>query len=297
MTGFVSTQHATREWPGTGIVLLDRYHLVEYVATGSAAAVWRAHDAQLSRDVAVKLLLPHRLHDRVAQARFRAEALAASRAAHPNAVRIFDACTDETYTFIVMELVQGVSLADFDGDALEPMVVAALGAQVAGALAAAHDHALVHRDVKPANILIDASGRVKVADFGIAKALDADADLTVAEFTLGTARYLTPEQLTEDEIGPWTDVYALGLVLWEALTGRQAFAGNTLHATALARLQRELPPVRTVAPNVDVALERLIVQATRSDPAARQRHARDLATDLRAVCGPRPHELTRTLVS
>lgn len=282
-------------WPGRGVVLQDRYRLDEFIATGAAAAVWRAHDLQLDRDVAIKLLLPHRAADEVAVGRFRVEALATVRATHPNAVRVYDACRDGSMAFLVMEFVHGPTLAACDLP-VDPEVGAALGTQVAAALAAAHDRDLVHRDVKPGNVLVDASGWVKVVDFGIARVLDAPTGLTLPHLGLGTARYAAPEMLDDGEIGPWTDVYGMGLVLWEALVGRPAFDGDTVHQLTLARLEHDVPDVRDHA-EVPDDLALAIARCTRRDPGGRFPDARAAHDVLREISGPRPHEVTRRLAA
>ena len=280
------------EWPGRGRVLLGRYRLDEYVAAGSAAAVWRGHDTQLDRDVAIKLLRPERAADEVAVGRFRVEALATVRATHPNAVRVYDACSDGDLTFLVMEYVRGPSLR---GCRL-PVgceVAAAIGAQVASALGAAHERGLVHRDVKPGNVLIDHSGWVKVVDFGIARGLDSMPSDAPAR--LATTRYAAPEQLTQGDIGPWTDVYGLGLTLWEAVVGRPAFDGA--ERVTAARLDGVVPDLRESAEGVPDALADVVATCTHRDPAARFRDGAEAAEALQAVCGPRPYEVTRTLVA
>lgn len=288
---------ATRadQWPGTGLLLSNRYRLDRFIASGAAASVWQAHDTQLARDVAIKLLLPHRAADEDAVERFRIEALATVRATHPNAVRVFDASTDGSLTFLVMELVDGPSLAGCRTP-VEPLVAAALGAQVGAALGAAHRRGLVHRDVKPGNVLVDADGRVKVVDFGIARVLDAPSAMTLPNIGMGTARYVAPELLTGGHAGPWTDVYGLGLTLWESLVGRPAFAGDNVHALALARLEHDVDPVGDHVADVPVALTEAIARCTRRDPAARFPDGHTAAEAIQQVCGPRPHELTRRLL-
>lgn len=290
-----SASPSTSPWPGRGLVLQDRYRLDAFIANGAAAAVWRAHDLQLQRDVAIKLLLPHRAADEVAVGRFRVEALATVRATHPNAVRVYDACRDGTMTFLVMEFVHGPSLADCDLP-VAPDVGAALATQIAAALAAAHARDLVHRDVKPGNVLVDESGWVKVVDFGIARVLDAPTGLTLPHMGLGTVRYAAPELLDEGDVGPWTDVYGLGLTLWEALAGRPAFTGETVHQLALARLEQEVPDLRD---HVDVPddLALAIARCTGRERTARFPDARAAYDVFHAISGPRPHETTRRLLS
>lgn len=259
----------------TGQVLEGRYRLADVIGVGGMATVYLAHDDVLARDVAVKLFPPA---GAVAeQERQRAEVAVLARLNHPGLVSLLDAGTFGSgvgaQTYIVMELVRGPTLADLlSTGPLRPEHAAALGAQLAAALAAVHRAGVVHRDVKPANILIgDASwsrGReagpvAKLADFGIARVADA-ARLTATGTTLGTATYLSPEQAAGGAVGPPSDVYSLGLVLLECLTGRKAFTG-TVAEVAAARLFAD--------PEIPEAVGRpwsgLLRRMTRRDPAER----------------------------
>lgn len=293
----VLTSGSTRDgpWPEVGTVLLGRYRLHTYIAAGSAAAVWRAHDVQLDRDVAIKLLLPERAANADAVERFRAEALATVRATHPNAVRVFDACTDGDLTFLVMEFVDGPSLRTC-ALPVRPPVAAALGSQVASALAAAHDSGLVHHDVKPGNVLIDRTGWVKVVDFGIARPFRGAPGGDAPDIGLTTARYAAPELLHDGETGPWSDVYGLGLTLWEALVGRPPFVADGVEALARARREQDVPDVREHAAVPD-DLAAVVRRCTLRDPADRFQDGAAAADELQAVSGPRPYEVTRTLVA
>lgn len=283
----------TGEWPGRGVMLSGRYRLDEFVAAGSAAAVWRGHDTQLDRDVAIKLLLPDRAEDEVAVGRFRAEALTTVRATHANAVRVYDACTDGAMTFLVMEFVRGPSLSHCSLP-LGAEIAAAVGAQVGSALGAAHDRGLIHRDVKPGNVLIDQSGWVKVVDFGIARSLDATSTVTIPR--LATVRYAAPELFTQDQVGPWTDVYGLGLTLWEVIVGRPVFHGTDPDELLAQRLDGEVPDLREHAEGIPDALADAVARCTRRTSADRFRDGNEAAAALHVVCGPRPYEVTRALI-
>jgi eukaryotic-like serine/threonine-protein kinase len=285
-------------WPGR-TRLGDRYQLEERIASGGAAVVWRAFDETLARTVAIKLLHPHHATDEVVVERFERESVSAAQINHPNAVRIYDTGREDQLVYLVMELVDGPSLREVlrRRGRLDATQVAAIGEQVAAALGEAHARGLVHRDVKPANILIDADGTVKVTDFGIAKALDSDATLTTPGTVVGTAAYVAPEQLEEGRVDARADVYALGVVLYECLTGRPAFAGDTPTATAAMRLTHELLPPRQLRADVPRLLDDVIVRATRNDRTARFSDGAVMAAALAPQVPVKPSDLTIGLVT
>ena len=275
-----------------GQLLQGRYRLVEPLARGGMAEVWEGVDDVLTRPVAVKMLHPHLAADEAFEERFRREAISAARLAHPNVVATFDTGEDEGRAFIVMELVRGRTLRDLlheHGGALPPGLVAALGVQVADALHHAHEAGIVHRDVKPANILVcdsehGAVPQVKVADFGIARAATQDgADLTQPGALLGTAKYLSPEQVEGREPDARSDVYALGVVLYECLTGRPPFVADTEVATAMAHVHNDPLKPRQIRAGIPRSLEAVVTRAMAKDPAARYPTAADLAADLRSI--------------
>lgn len=240
-----------------GAMLGERYRLERKVGTGGMAQVWEASDLVLDRRVAVKILHPHLATDN-SVLRFRREAIAAARLAHPNVVSIFDTISEDSVEAIVMELVDGTTLRRHldRHERLSPDDALHIGTSVCDALAAAHASGLVHRDIKPANILLCRDGRVKIADFGIAKAAAGDG-LTREGTLVGTAAYLSPEQVEGMEVDGRADLYALGLVLYEALTGSLPFSGDTDAAVALARL-RVTPPnahrVRSAVPRASAGV-------------------------------------------
>jgi serine/threonine-protein kinase len=245
------------------------------------AQVWEATDQTLARRVAVKVLHPHLASDDSFVSRFRAEAVAAARLAHPSIVSVYDTFAIDGVEAIVMELVVGTTLrAELDEHGPMRMAsVLAVGTQVADALGAAHGAGLVHRDVKPANILLSADGRVLVADFGIAKAAEG-TDLTTAGAMVGTAKYLAPEQVQGGPIDGRADIYSLGVVLYEAITGEPPFVEATDAATALARLQRYPRPPRELRPDIDPAVEAVVMQAMARDPGHRFASASAMRTAL-----------------
>jgi eukaryotic-like serine/threonine-protein kinase len=294
-----ATIPAHRPWPDRSH-LAERYHLEEPIASGGAAIVWRAFDENLSRSVAIKLLHPHHANDATVVERFERESRAAAQLNHPNAVRIYDTGREDELVYLVMEHVDGPSLREVlrDRGQLEPIAVAALGEQVASALGEAHAHGLVHRDIKPANILLASDGTVKVTDFGIAKALSgADATLTTPGTVVGTAAYVAPEQLQDTDVDARADIYALGVVLYECLTGRPAFSGDTPTATAAMRLTNELLPPRQLRADVPRALDDVIVRATRRDRMDRFTDGSLMASALAPLVAAKPSDITASLIT
>jgi eukaryotic-like serine/threonine-protein kinase len=264
-----------------GRLVGGRYRLTRLIASGGMAEVWEAHDEVLERHVAVKLLHRHLASDRTFTQRFKAEAVAAARLHHPSIVSIYDTSTEEGLEAIVMELVRGRTLRDYldERGRLDPIEVVHIGADVADALQAAHRAHVVHRDVKPANILLCDDERVMVTDFGIAKVRD-DSDLTNTGTMLGTVKYLAPEQVEGNPVDGRTDVYGLGVVLYEALAGRPPFDADTAAATALARLHQEPPPLQRWRPDVPHALAAVVMRALSRDPARRFASAAELRAAL-----------------
>jgi tRNA A-37 threonylcarbamoyl transferase component Bud32 len=253
-----------------GRVLGNRYELVQPLARGGMATVWIADDPVLSRRVAVKVLRADLAADDATRARFRHEAISAARLSHPNIVSTYDTGDDDGIAYIVMELIDGPTLREMidERGGLPVADVIRIGKQVADALDAAHRAGLVHRDVKPANVLVPRSRPVKVTDFGIAKAAGGD-DLTRTGTVMGTARYLAPEQVNGRPTDPRTDVYALGLLMFEALVGHPPFGGDTDIATAMARLTTSAPAVRAERPEVSQALDDVIHRCLARQPQAR----------------------------
>ncbi|HEX2025886.1 MAG TPA: protein kinase [Actinomycetota bacterium] len=274
-----------------GRTLAERYALLEEVASGGMGTVWRGRDEVLGRAVAVKIL-----HDRLAREpdvleRFRLEAVAAARLSHPNVVRVFDTGVDDGVAFIVMELFEGETLEDqIRSGPLEPRAAATVLRGVLQGLAHAHREGVIHRDVKPGNVLIDErSGLVKVADFGIAKAAFATSDLTTTGDLLGTARYLAPEQVAGASVDHRADLYAAGVVLYESLTGRPPFDGETHIAVATKRLTTDPPPPGALRPGIPRPLEAATMRALARDPDARFQTAEEMNAALdRAAPRQRP---------
>ena len=255
-----------------GALVGGRYRLVELVGRGGSAGVWSAEDQALGRRVALKLVTTTGGDD---AGRVGDEARLLARLSHPGLVPVYDAGTDESgRPWVVMELVVGETLADAVArGALPSERVAEIGRVLADALAYVHGEGLVHRDVKPANVLLGHDGRVRLTDFGIARLVDA-ARVTATGFTVGTASYLSPEQVLGSHVGPLADVYSLGLVLLECLTGRREYPGTAVEV-ALARLHRQ-PVVPTSLPSGWPAL---LTAMTAREPEGRPT-AHEVAADL-----------------
>jgi len=264
-----------------GSVLGGRYRLVELLGQGGMATIYRARDSQLERDVAVKVLRPEYGSDPDFLERFRHEAQAAASLSHPGIVAVYDYGTDPVGPFIVMELVDGQDLASLlrRRGPLPPLQAARVATEVAHALGAAHARGLVHRDVKPGNILVTSDNRIKVADFGIARAV-ADSGLTMPGTTLGSVHYFSPEQAQGETATPASDVYGLGIVLYELLTGHRPWTGDTAAAVATARLSGTIPSPRSVNPAVPEALDEIDQRAMALDPESRYADGHEMAVAL-----------------
>lgn len=253
-----------------GSVLGGRYRLVELLGQGGMATIHRAQDIRLGRDVAVKVLRPEYGRDPDFFARFRQEAQSAASLNHPNIVSVHDYGQGPDGPFIVMEYVEGEDLASLlrRNGALAPRQAARIAAEVARALDAAHARGIVHRDVKPGNILIATDGRVKVTDFGIARAI-AEAQLTLPGMTLGSVHYFSPEQARGEPASTASDIYALGIVLYECLTGRRPWEGDSAASVAMARLTGAAPGPSDVMASVPPVLDAIVRRALA--PAAEDR--------------------------
>jgi eukaryotic-like serine/threonine-protein kinase len=269
-----------------GTVLGGRYRLVELLGQGGMATIYRARDNQLERDVAVKVLRPEYGADPDFIDRFRHEAQSAASLNHPGIVAVYDYGTDPAGPFIVMELVEGEDLATIirRTGALPPRAAARLVAQAARALTAAHDRGFVHRDVKPGNILVTREGRVKVTDFGIARALSESA-LTLPGTTLGSVHYFSPEQARGELATQASDIYSLGIVLYELLTGRRPWTGDTAAAIATARLTGSVPSPSAVHGGIPPTLESIDRKALAPNPDERFASAAEMAEALEGFLG------------
>jgi serine/threonine-protein kinase len=267
-----------------GDLIADRYELEELVGSGGMSSVFRARDAQLDRRVAIKILLERYGDDPEYVERFRREARAVARLSHPNIVTVIDRGSDDGRQYIVFEHVDGENLKELV-QRTGPLPVrraVELALAVADGLAFAHTHGLVHRDVKPQNVLLSREGDVKVTDFGIARSLDVEHGMTQTGTVLGTGEYLAPEQASGKPVSPATDVYSLGVVLWELLAGDVPFTGENFVAVALRHVNEPPPDLRKLRPDVSPRLAAAVERALAKDPARRFPSMAALAAELRA---------------
>ena len=265
------------------VVLNGRYELRRRIARGGMAEVYLARDQMLDRPVAIKVLYPEFAADPAFVERFRREAQAAANLNHPSIVGVYDGGTYGGTNFIVLEYVRGRTLAEELAEVgrLAPDRVAEVGAAIAGALSFAHRSGVVHRDVKPGNVLISTQGEVKVTDFGIARAAaNAEDNLTQVGAVMGTATYFSPEQAQGRPVDPRSDLYSLGVVLYELLVGRPPFTAETPLAVAYQHVQDPVPSPRAANPAVPAGLDAIVVRLLQKDPAGRYESADALRADL-----------------
>jgi eukaryotic-like serine/threonine-protein kinase len=275
--------------PLAGTTLDGRYRIDARIARGGMSTVYSALDLRLDRRVAVKVMSPALAGDPAFVERFGREARAAARLSHPNAVAVFDQGTSDSRSgpvvFLVMELVTGHTLRDLlrERGRLGADEAVSLLEPVLAALAAAHRAGLVHRDVKPENVLLSDDGVVKVADFGLARAVAAPSAATLAGTFLGTVAYIAPEQVARGTADPRTDVYAAGIVLYEMLTGAPPFDGDSAISVAYRHVHDDVPAPSTVVPSIPPALDELVLRATRREPGARPADAGAFLAELADV--------------
>ena len=267
--------------PEAGQIYVNRYRLVDRIAIGGMGEVWRAHDEVILRDVAIKILQPEFMGDPGFLERFRVEARHAARVDHVGIADVYDYGEGSGSAYLVMEIVAGDSLARIIEKRirLTEIEVLSIVEQTAKALHAAHEDGLVHRDIKPGNLLITPSGKVKITDFGIARVADQVA-LTATGQVMGTVQYLSPEQATGKPATPSTDIYSLGIVAYEALTGRRPFTGESQMVIAMAQIN-DKPPA--IGDDVDKRVQELILSCIAKKPNQRPGSALDLSNRARAL--------------
>jgi len=277
-------------------LLAGRYLLEEQIARGGMGEVWRARDEVLNRPVAVKLLHDSLAGDQKAAERFRREALTAARISHPNMANVFDYIEEGGQPGIVMELVPGETLADRLARKKKiPMrETVRITDDVLSALSAAHTAGIVHRDIKPANILLTPAGEVKVTDFGIARSL-SDSSLTQTGTVMGTAHYSAPEQVRGESASPSSDIYSMGVVLFEMLTGDRPYSGDTPIAVAMARLSEDPPHPKELRPAIPAALDAVVMRALAREPGDRFASAAEMRMALDQAAADAPIDQTQVL--
>ncbi|QCH23522.1 protein kinase domain-containing protein [Mycobacteroides salmoniphilum] len=270
--------------PMVGAVLDSRYRIETPIATGGMSTVYRGLDTRLDRPVAVKVMDSRYASDTGFLARFRLEARAVARLRHPGLVAVFDQGMDGRHPFLVMELVDGGTLRELlrERGPMPPHAVAAVFNPMLGGLAVAHRSGLVHRDVKPENVLISDDGEVKLADFGLVRAV-AEAGITSTSVILGTAAYLSPEQVRTGSAGPRSDVYSAGILMYELLTGSTPFTGDTPLALAYQRIDRDVPAPSETIDGIPEEFDELVLRATSRDPDARYADAAQMGAELDAI--------------
>ena len=275
-----------------GEIVAGRYELEELVGSGGMSSVFKARDTLLERRVALKVLHPHFTEDDAYVERFRREARAVAQLSHPNIVTVIDRGEDEGRQFIVFELVEGRTLKEIldEEGRLPARRALEIAIQVARGLAFAHEEGLVHRDVKPQNVILNGDGRAKVTDFGIARSLDVQG-VTQSGTVLGTSNYIAPEQASGQAVDRRTDVYSLGVVLFELLTGEVPFPGESFVAVAMQHVHEPPPSLLDARPDVPARVAHAVDRALEKDPAARFPTMDAFAAELQACLaelGPQP---------
>ena len=270
--------------PLLGAVLDGRYRVESMIATGGMSAVYRGLDLRLDRPVALKVMESRYAGDIQFLTRFQREARAVARLKDPGLVAVYDQGIDGQHPFLVMELIEGGTLRELlrERGPMPPHAVAAVLRPVLGGLAVAHRAGLVHRDIKPENVLISDEGEVKIADFGLVRAV-AEAKITSTSVILGTAAYLSPEQVSTGDAGPRSDVYAVGIMAYELLTGVTPFTGDSALAIAYQRIDNDVwPPSRMIA-GVPAQFDDLVLRAAARVPADRYADAQEMAAALDSI--------------
>ncbi len=263
-----------------GTFLSDRYEILGKVGSGGMSDVYKAKCHKLNRYVAVKVLKQEFSEDKNFVSKFRAEAQAAAGLSHPNIVNIYDVGEDSGLYYIVMELVEGITLKTYieKKGRLDVKEAVSIAIQVAQGIQTAHSHHIIHRDIKPQNIIISREGKVKVTDFGIARASSAQ---TINSNAMGSVHYISPEQARGSYSDERSDIYSLGISLYEMITGYVPFEGDTTVAVALQHIQGEIPSPRDVVPNLPISVEKIIYKCTQKKPERRYSKAAELIADLK----------------
>lgn len=269
-----------------GMFISDRYEIIDKVGSGGMADVYKARDQRLNRFVAIKVLKPEYSSDKSFVNKFRGEAQSAAGLSHPNIVNVYDVGDDSGLHFIVMELVEGITLKRFieRKGKLEVKEAVGIAIQIAQGMEAAHDNRIIHRDIKPQNIIISRDGKVKVTDFGIAKATTSN---TITSNAMGSVHYLSPEQARGGYSDEKSDIYSLGVTMYEMLSGKVPFAGDNTVSVALLHIQGEAMPLRELDPDIPVSVDKIVQKCMQKRPERRYHTASELIADLKkAITNP-----------
>ncbi|MDO4622083.1 MAG: Stk1 family PASTA domain-containing Ser/Thr kinase [Eubacteriales bacterium] len=263
-----------------GVILGERYEIMGRVGTGGMADVYKAQDRKLSRLVAVKVMKAEFREDTSFVAKFQKEAQAAAKLSHPNVVNVYDVGEDRGLYYIVMELIEGITLKNYIAKKgkLSVKEATSIAIQVSLGLEAAHNRGIIHRDVKPQNIIISTDGKVKLSDFGIAKAINSN---TITANVMGSVHYSSPEQVRGGFSDAKSDIYSLGITMYEMVTGRVPFDGDTTVAIAIKHLQEEIVPPSIYTPDLPYSLEQIILRCTQKNPERRYLNVGELIDDLK----------------
>lgn len=265
-----------------GMILDERYEIVDVVGSGGMSIVYKAKDHRLKRYVALKVLKTEFSSDANFVSKFRVEAQSSAGLTHPNIVSVFDVCEDEGFHFIVMELVEGITLKEYISlnGRLNMDQAIDFSIQIASGLEAAHENHVIHRDIKPQNIIVSKNGNLKVTDFGIAKAATSN---TMSTTGMGSVHYISPEQARGGYSDERSDIYSLGITMYEMVTGRVPFEGDTNVSIALMHIQNDIIPPRQFYPDIYSSFEKIILKATQKKPERRYLTASALIADLKRV--------------
>lgn len=269
-----------------GMFINDRYEIIDKVGTGGMADVYKAKDHRLNRYVAIKVLKQEYSDDTNFVNKFRGEAQSAAGLSHPNIVNVYDVGDEDGLYYIVMELVEGITLKNFieRKGKLELKEAIGIAIQIAQGMEAAHSNHIIHRDIKPQNIIISREGKVKVTDFGIAKAVSSN---TITSNAMGSVHYISPEQARGGYSDEKSDIYSLGVTLYEMLSGKVPFAGDNTVSVALLHIQGEATPLRQLDPTIPVSVDRIVQKCMQKKPERRYLSAGDLIADLKkAISNP-----------
>ena len=280
----------------TGMIIAERYEILGKIGTGGMADVYKAKDHKLNRFVAVKVLKPEFREDTTFIRKFKSEAQAAAVLTHPNIVNVFDVGDDNGVYYIVMELIEGITLKEYISKKgkLSVKEATSIAIQVSMGLEAAHSHGIVHRDVKPQNIIISMDGKVKVTDFGIARAASSN---TISSNVMGSVHYSSPEQVRGGYSDEKSDIYSLGITMYEMVTGKVPFDGDTTVAIAIKHLQEEIVPPSVYAPELPHSLEQIILKCTQKSVDRRYQNMEDVIADLKhSLIDPQGDFVTLTSV-